>query len=345
MDMINWLKNVSQWGGVLFAGLVTSDAIAANCAPYNNAPFVYTHNLSFNSTQNYIGYERAWVNYERGGTFNVPAPCPTSSHSRNTYITLKPGAGMVFSHKVGSINWYDIPENDYLQVATEVYIGGSRKRFYPTPTTGQSNGCSSLSCSPNYATGSRVRVKMRIKKKFIGESFLVNREIANIFFATSASDRPTRPVSIIRMSYKFTVPQSCSFDVGDVIEFDLGQIQASGFEAAGAGNVPDGAATMTKNIGISCKGIEAQEMLSARVESANPLGTNLSSNNKDVGFQILDQYDQVLIPNNINSFIPFKLDENARSNFILKARAISLTGLKPKLGPVSSQGHVRIDFR
>lgn len=320
--------------------LSIDSAYAASCYTLFS-PYTYHHDYSFDSTQNYYGYSTPWRNLNREGLYSLEGGCSNFAH--NTYFTFKEAPGLTSAGNDGGGQWFDVPGNDYLQVAMQVYVAGLRKEFFNIPQNSISNQCEGT-CGNDYATGGQVKVKLRIKKKFVGQSFLVNREIGFVYAASEKNDIPTKPVVIIRLNAVMTVPQSCSFDVGDVIEFDFGQISSVAF-SVGAGNRAQGVNTITKNIGIECKNIDAQQMLSARLEVANPKDNIILSNNPDVGFQIADSSDRVLMPNNINSYIPFRLDENARSSFVLKSWPVSITGLIPKAGSVAAQGHIRIDFQ
>lgn len=329
---------------ILFAlGLmVSTHAYSVSCVPRNNAPYIYNYDTDFDSKENYVGYSTNWISLNRGGTYTLPSPC--SGKLGPVYFTLLPENSLILAGNSDKMTyWYDIPENDYLQVAMQVYIGGNRGTYEPIPTNAISNQCNK--CGPEWASGGKIKVKLRVKKKFVGQSFVVSRYIGLIYAATSARDKPTVPISLIQLNATMTVPQSCTFDVGSVIEFDFGKIPSSGFSNVGVGNKPAGVNPMIKTIGIECKNIDAQQMLSARIEAINPSGNMIRSDNKDVGFLIADKNDRVLVPNNSSSYIPFKLDQNARSSFVLKAWPVSLTGVKPNAGPLSSQGHVRIDFQ
>jgi minor fimbrial subunit len=324
----------------MMAMLSIDSAYATDCYPIAS-PHEFNFDYSFDSSQNYIGFSTPWRDLSVGGAYFI-GPC--TGRNSDMYFTLKEGPGLTIAGSDGGAQWFDIPNNDYLQVAMQVWIQGFRREFVNIPQNAVSNFCSRGSCNPELTTGSKVKIKLRIKKKFVGQSFLVNRDIGLVYAATSANDNPSQPIVIIKLNTKFTVPQSCSFDVGDVIEFDFGQISSGAF-SVGAGNRAQGVNTITKNIGIDCKNIDAQQMLSARLEVANPKDNIILSNNPDVGFQIADNNERVLIPNNINSYIPFRLDDNARSNFILKSWPVSVTGEIPQAGPVAAQGHIRVDFQ
>ncbi|OTG85260.1 hypothetical protein B9T31_12320 [Acinetobacter sp. ANC 4558] len=324
----------------LISILGANSVYAAVCFPVGSA-FIYDHDYSFNSTNNYLGYSPPWKELLRGGNYSVGGACASVIHE--TFFTLKAASGLTPAGSDAEAQWFNLPNNDYLQVAMQVYIAGNRDAYVNVPQTAISNLCTG-NCSNSYSTGSKVKVKLKIKKKFVGQSFLVSREIGYIYAASAAADRPDRAIVIIRLNAVMTVPQSCSFDVGDTIEFDFGSIPSSAF-SVDAGSKAKGVNTLTKNIRIECKNIDAQQMLSARLEATNYNDNVIFSDNPDVGFQLADNNDRVLIPNNMSSFIPFKLDENARSSFILKSWPISITGKIPKPGPVAAQGHIRIDFQ
>ena len=67
------------------------------------------------------------------------------------------------------------------------------------------------------------------------------------------------------------------------------------------------------------------------------------SDNPDIGFKMSDQNDNVLLPNNINSVIPFNLNQQP-ANVTIKAWPVSITGNKPEIGPFKSRGYLRVDF-
>lgn len=335
------LNNLIKPALFMMAILSINSAYAADCYPIG-APHVYNYDYNFNSSQNYIGFSSPWRNLGIGENYPLGGGCTFNELA--TFFTFKEGLGLTNAGYDGESQWFDVPNNDYLQVAIQVFLGGRLGQFLNIPQNAVSNLCNKNCKTTGYSTGSQVKVKVRIKKKFVGQSFIVNRDIGLLYAATARNDNPSQPIVIIKLNATMTVPQSCSFDVGDVIEFDFGQISSGAF-SVGAGNRAQGVNTITKNIGIDCKNIDAQQMLSARLEVANPKDNIILSNNPDVGFQIADNNERVLIPNNINSYIPFRLDDNARSNFILKSWPVSVTGEIPQAGPVAAQGHIRVDFQ
>lgn len=152
-------------------------------------------------------------------------------------------------------------------------------------------------------------------------------------------------VGKVNLRFKATlIDRSCSLDSGDFIEFDFGDIPTSAFSNAGAGNAATGVAVLSKNVSILCKSIAAQETVSARLITNNAKGNSIVSSNADVGFQLSDKDNQVLTPNDSNSKINFKLDNNLRGNFVLKSWPVSITGNQPTPGAITAEGHIQIDY-
>lgn len=330
---------------VIFILILTSvnDAEAANCYPYNGQILRFNYDYTFNFNENRPGYETSWQENNLPNGYDIGGEC--KDRKINTYFTFKESPGLTSADSSSGAQWFNIPENDYLQVAMQVFLAGRVQVFVNIPAIAIDNGCTSTnSCTGRFSTGSRVKVKIRVKRKFVGQSFIINREIGYVYAATSSSDRPTQEIVVISLNATVNVPQSCSFDVGDIVEFDFGQIPSDAFSRAGAGNRAVGVNVISKNLSLSCRNIAAQEMMSARLEVTQPKDNIIVSNNPDVGFQVANKDNTVLIPNNTNSKIPFRLNENSRGNFILNAWPVSITGKQPKPGAVNAEGHIRIDF-
>lgn len=328
--------------GLFTLGLaVLPEVHAANCFPnteINRFSFDYT----FDSQINTPGYATDWREYNLNRLYQIGGPC--NGRTQATFFTFQAGPGLISAGSSNGAQWFDVPDNDYLQIAMQIYVGGNVGRFVDIPQVGFSNGCSGNCSSTGFTTGSRVNARVKVKRRFVGKSFIINREVGYLYAATTAADRPTQTIAIINLSARITVPQSCTFDVGQIIEFNFGEIPTTAFSSAGAGNAALGVPIQSKNLGIECNNIAAQQMLTARLEVTNPNQNIIVSNNSDVGFRLADKDNNVLIPNNINSRIPFRLDNNARSSFILNSWPVSITGNRPAPGPVSAEGHIRIDF-
>jgi minor fimbrial subunit len=141
-----------------------------------------------------------------------------------------------------------------------------------------------------------------------------------------------------------SAPQSCELNTGQIITMDFGNIGASSFSVAGAGNRPAGVNPQTRSIAIKCKNIDAQATLSLRMEATNVSGNAIISDNPDLGFVVANSSHEPLTPNNIDSKIPFQLDDNAAATVPISAWPVSVTGNKPAEGKFTSEGYLRVDF-
>jgi minor fimbrial subunit len=146
------------------------------------------------------------------------------------------------------------------------------------------------------------------------------------------------------MSGEIIVPQNCELNTGHDIIMDFGNIGASAFSHAGAGNKPAGVNPQTKVINIKCMNIDAQAMLSLRLESNDVSGNFMVSDNKDLGFVVADKDKKPLTPNTLSSTIPFQLDDNASASVPITAWPVSVTGNKPTEGKFTAEGYLRVDF-
>jgi P pilus assembly protein, pilin FimA len=165
-----------------------------------------------------------------------------------------------------------------------------------------------------------------------------------VYVTTTSSDPLNTPVYTISYSGTIQVPQSCEVNAGRVVEFDFGDIGASLFSQAGAGNRPQKVSPQTKTIAIKCTNVEANAYLTMRIEAEKVSGNALVSDNADLGFVVANESGTPLIPNNLTSKIPFRLDDSAQAQVAIRAWPVSITGNKPKEGRFSSRGYLRVDY-
>lgn len=88
-----------------------------------------------------------------------------------------------------------------------------------------------------------------------------------VYVTTTSSDPLNTPVYTISYSGTIQVPQSCAINAGQVVEFDFGDIGASLFSQAGAGNRPQNVSPQSKTIAIKCTNVEANAYLTMRIEA------------------------------------------------------------------------------
>lgn len=187
-------------------------------------------------------------------------------------------------------------------------------------------------------------LRLKVIKPFVGNVSIPSKTMFTVYVTTTPSDPLSYPVYTISYSGRIVAPQSCTIDSGKVLDIKFGDILASEFNQAGAGNKPNSVNPETRSVSVQCSNMNAAATLTFRIESEKSQGDMIMSNNADVGFKISDMSNNILIPNNLLSFSQFKLDSSQHATISFKAWPVSVTGKKPTLGPFSSRAYIRIDF-
>lgn len=324
----------------------SSNAFGMHCTT-NMGTYVYNYNFSMMSYQNTVGFSTPWLSFYSGGRYSLAGGCT----QQTTFYSGLPAGSMTQATGGGDgTNWYNLADNDYLQVASQISVfdgySGSN-RFHSVPFIDIADNCGPSCPSSSFSpSGSRVNIKLRIKKKFVGPSFIVNEPIAYLYANQGGPGLGQgQPVVQINLNATMTVPQSCTINAGTVVEFDFGNIRAQSFSLAGAGQKPAGVNKLQKTIGISCNDISAQSSMTLRLEAGNVSGNAVVSDNPDVGFVLANSTGTPLTPNDSRSVIPFKLDDNSQANVSLQSWPVSVTGHQPSAGPVTAIGYLRVDYQ
>ena len=277
------------------------------------------------------------ASFNLGGTYSTTG-CGKRSPA---YITTTSPLPVIGDNADGG-KWYQV--NEYLGLAMQGWIAGNVNDYFAVPFISQSNQFST-STQYNWESGSKGRVSIQILKSFIGFS-----AFSKVVMQTQISRNPNTGasgpyVSQLVMSGQVIVPQNCELDGGTTVVMNFGNIGASAFSQAGAGNKPAGVNPQTHTIRIKCKNIDAQALLSLRLEANAVSGNAMVSDNADIGFIVADKDQNPLTPNNIDSTIPFTLDDNASYTLPITAWPVSVTGNKPAEGVFTAEGYLRVDFQ
>lgn len=239
-------------------------------------------------------------------------------------------------------DWYKL--NEYFSVKSQTYINGMRAVYINNPMTSESNNYYERhGQEANWETGGKGKISIRIDRAFVGFSSF-NKEVLKIYANTFKNGVSSKPLTILYLSGSVVVPQTCELDAGQTITMDFGSIGASAFSQAGAGNKPAGVNPQTHNIAIKCKNIDAQALLSLRVEADKTAGNAIVSDNPDLGFVVADGNHTPLTPNTIDSKIKFQLDDGGAATVPVSAWPVSVTGNRPAEGKFTSEAYLRVDF-
>ncbi|MVT06074.1 hypothetical protein CD006_26405 [Enterobacter sp. 10-1] len=309
------------------------------CIPVGGT-HVFTYD-NVNGSVDSVGKNKAGEVLENSFTYSLDGKFSTTGCNAKAagYITTTSSLPKLSND--GQRTWYVL--NEYLAVSFESWVGGYVSKYIPVPFISESNKTVTSSQSV-WSSGSKGRVSLKIIKPFVGFSAF-SKSVLHTQISKSPDIGEAGPyVSELFMSGEVDVPQSCELNSGDYITMSFGDIGAPSFSQAGAGNRPAGINPQTKNIGIKCKNMDAQAMLSMRLEADKVSGNVMVSDNKDVGFIIADVDHKPLTPNNIDSKIPFRLDDNFSATVPVSAWPVSVTGNKPAEGKFTAAGYLRVDF-
>lgn len=238
--------------------------------------------------------------------------------------------------------WYFL--NEYLSIRTSTEVNGTVGEYVWNPMKSVSNEYPEFNGrNTNWITGGRVHISVKINKPFVGFSRF--NKLAIVGYANAYKNGiSTNPLFHVYISGGITVPQSCELDAGTTVSMDFGNIYGALFSQAGAGNKPAGVNPKTHTIAVKCKNMDAQALLSMRLESNKVSGNAMVSDNKDLGFVVAGSDKVPLTPNDINSKIHFQLDGNSAAMVPITAWPVSITGNKPAEGRFTAEGYLRLDF-
>lgn len=299
----------------------------------------YNLSSSFSQDENAVGQTK---NIRISSLNNLEAKCekrwgptPINSTTR-AYVTDQAIAATEGQYKYIQIN-------EYLLGAMQINDSAIGS-FYPPVRVNMGAHVNVDPGLPFPVKDTDLILRLEVIKPFVGNVSIPSKTMFTVYVTTTPFDPLTYPVYTISYSGRITAPQSCLIDSGQVLDIKFGDILASEFSQAGAGDKPTSIDPQTRSISVQCSNMNAAALLTLRIEAEKSQGDMLISNNKDIGFKISDMNNNVLMPNNLNSVLPFALDHNQQATVSIKAWPVSITGNKPALGPFNSRAYIRIDF-
>ena len=308
----------------------TMPAWATVCQNATGVPKDISYDLSnvFNSSNNKPGQIVTLA--QKSGLVGVNAICPKGTTGKSTmrsYVTSLPITTVIDGYKYVKLNDYldgtFYPPSDYIQMGQHPNVPNNKA--FPV-------------------TDSKLVFRLRVTRRFINMVVIPQQTMFTVYVTTTSSDPLNTPVYTISYSGTIQVPQSCAINAGQVVEFDFGDIGASLFSQAGAGNRPQNVSPQSKTIAIKCTNVEANAYLTMRIEAEKISGNALVSDNPDLGFVVANDSGTPLTPNNLNSKIPFRLDDSAQAQVGIRVWPVSITGNKPAEGRFTSRGYLRVDY-
>lgn len=326
----------------LVCGMLSVRAQASACAPTDGTK-TYTFPMDYllkepsqNTKGRIINNAYAW---NLNGNYNVTCSC--SGTYTGAYITAKgPSSGLVYND--GSLNFYGI--NEYLAVASEVYIAGGLGTYLATPFTSVSNKNTATSCGKYpYATGSRGRISLYFQRPFVGVQTIPLTKVVEVYIASDSTTQSTVPVSTVWMNGTVTVPQSCQINSGTVINVPFDTIMSGDISTKGV---------MAKNFkprkvdfNVACsnisQGVKVSLSFQGTPDANDP--TALATTNNDVGVRIQDTSGTTVSP--LSGRLPLTMDYTAQTGTsAVNLFPVNTTGNVPVTGDFTATATIRAEI-
>lgn len=331
---------------LLISALWCSFGWAGGCTP-NAGTHTYSYDFGVKTVtdpdDNAAGtiYKNAYT-WDLSSTYDATCSCSGSYKGVyfTTVTTLAPG------HNDGTSQFYKV--NDYLEVSTQVYIGGGLNTYVNTPITALYNndtGKTNCGTTKQFAAGAKGKLSLYIAKPFVGETRISGAMVFSLYGTSASGDSvPAKAMSTVNLSGKVIVPQNCTIQAGQIITIDFGTLYSGDFKAAR--QKPDNARVRTFSVPIKCTNIDAPSNLTLRLQATadTHYPQSIATDNPDVGVVVTDSQGSILNPNDTTSVIPFATDTSGNANVTLQAYPVSTTGKEPAEGVFTALAYLRVDF-
>lgn len=324
---------MSVWHKTLFWTALACCPLAAHAfsqgegEPEGGAPHQYDIELSsLDVSKNHVGGRTEPFPWNLGSWYVVNFYCQQADISREpiyytTTTTMPPSSQGANRFRL----------NEYLDVDVQVWVAGGYKKYVQAPFTNVSNRNNSNTCkkrkgyvrASNVESGSKGKVTFIVTKPIINGISITSQSLLEVAGRMgSGGPIPTTAISrVVIKSGLITVPDKCTFNRGDKISIEFGDLPGSAARLNGS--------NFSKSIPIhvSCEGgsfdqgalninLGVQTTMASGTAGFNDhfLGT-LSSGEKrdDLGIVLKDESGSIVVPNqfyNVKGFYQNQGDWN-----------------------------------
>jgi type 1 fimbria pilin len=317
-------------GGLLCLFSVSSFAATGWCTTVGgtkiyNFPFV---KLFDNPEDNKAGtyFPRT---YEWSLAANYAANCDCTAPANTFYKTVVPG-DLTATRDYNGLHYYSL--NPYLEVATELYVGGNKRKWIATPFNNEDNefpsACSGVT---NWISGANGYVSLYFTRAFVGQVDIPSTKVLDLYGTKVSGSYGGVPMSSVYMSGSVTVPQSCNINAGQVINVNFDNIMSNDIKTKG--DIANGFTPKVVNMTLACNNISNGVVVSLSF-SGEPSGgdpTALKTDNNDIGVRVRDANGNIVPPE--NGSLPVTFDYSSQSGTSSMTLApMNVTGNPPALG-------------
>jgi type 1 fimbria pilin len=329
-------------GGLLCLFSVSSFAATGWCTTVGgtkiyNFPFVKQFdNPGDNSAGMYFHQTYQW-----NLAANYAANCDCTASANTFYKAVVPG-NLTATRDFDGLHFYSL--NKYLEVATELYVGGNRKKWIPTPFPNEDNefpsACSGVT---NWISGANGYVSLYFTRPFVGQVVIPNTKILDLYGTKVTGSYGGMPMSSVYMSGSVTVPQSCEINAGQVINVKFGNIMSNDIKTNGA--IANGFTPKVVDMTLACNNISNGVVVSLSF-SGEPSGgdpTALKTDNNDIGVRVRDANGNIVPP--VNGNLPVTFDYSSQTGTSSMSLApMNVTGNPPAIGQFNAVATINAEI-
>lgn len=318
-------------GGLLCLFSVSSFAATGWCTTVTgtkiyNFPFVKQYdNPADNKAGMYFNRTYQW-----NLAANYAANCDCTTPDITYYWAVVPG-NLTATRDFDGLHFYSL--NQYLEVATELWIGGERREHVATPFKDEGNKfVSACSGVTNWISGANGYVSLYFTRPFVGQVVIPSTKILDLYGSKVRGSYGGMPMSSVYMSGSVTVPQSCEINAGQVINVNFDNIMSNDIKTKG--DIANGFTPKVVNMTLACNnisnGVVVSLSFSGEPASGDPTALK-SYDNTDIGVRVRDANGNIVSPNNGNLPVTFDYSSQTGTSSMTLA-PMNVTGNTPALG-------------
>ena len=330
-------------GGLLCLFSVSSFAATGWCSTVGgtkiyNFPFVKQFdNPEDNKAGTYFNRTYQW---NLGGNYSADCDCTGSAI---TYYKAEVPGNLTYTRDYDGLHFYSI--NQYLEVATELWVGGAAVDYFPTPFTTEVSNKYVSACKgiTNWSSGNNGYVSLYFTRPFVGQVVIPNTKILDLYGTKVSGSYGGMPMSSIYMSGSVTVPQSCNINAGQVINVNFGNIMSNDIKTKG--DIANGFTPKVVNMTLACSNISDGVVVSLSFSGEPSDGdpTALKTDNNAIGVRVRDANDNIVPP--VNGRLPVTFDYPSQSGTSSMTLApMNVTGNAPTVGQFNAVATINAEI-
>ncbi|ERK13294.1 LpfD protein precursor [Serratia fonticola AU-P3(3)] len=329
-------------GGLLCLSSVSSFAATGWCTTVGgtkmyNFPFVKQYdNPADNKAGMYFHQTYHW-----NLAANYAANCDCTTPAITYYRTVVP-SDLTATRDFDGLHFYSL--NKYLEVATELFVGGNRGEYFATPFKEEGNNfVSACSGVTNWISGANGYVSLYFTRPFVGQVVIPNTKILDLYGSKVSGSYGGVPMSSVYMSGSVTVPQSCEINAGQVINVKFGNIMSN--DIKDPGEIAKGFTPKVVDMTLACNNISNGVVVSLSF-SGEPSGgdpTALKTDNNDIGVRVRDANGNIVPP--VNGNLPVTFDYSSQTGTSSMSLApMNVTGNPPTIGQFNAVATINAEI-